>query len=146
MVNKTKNSNIVAHLSCLTSIVISGLYVKKTLSNDNLDKQKRTTLAINQGAVAVVSAIGSYSLDNLANKQVDKFIGRFTAVNAGEEKIGKYLDGIKAAKSIMIFGLMYRFIAPVLVTPIANSIGNLIEERNEAKLKNTPQLSETVKS
>ncbi|MFA7659135.1 MAG: hypothetical protein WCY19_06860 [Candidatus Gastranaerophilaceae bacterium] len=134
IVNKTKDTNIVAHLSCLTSLFLSGFYMKQTLQNDKLDKQKRTTLAINQGTVAILSAIMSYSLDNVINKRINKFVDKFVMVNARDPKIGKYVDGIRSAKTIMIFGLIYRFLTPVVVTPIANKIGNRIQEKKKAEL------------
>lgn len=134
-VKSTDKNDLVKHITCLTSIILSGFYVKQTLQNDQLDKTKRTTLAINQTAVTIFSAIASYTLDGFISKPVNKFIDRFIAVNATNKKIGKYVDGIKCAQSMIIFGTIYRFIAPVVMTPIANHIGNKLEERNEAKLK-----------
>lgn len=132
-IERTKGLNMVAHLACLTSIVLSGFYIKKTLNNEKLDKQKRTTLAINQGAVAVLSGVLSYTADKAVNGVISKFIDRYAVINAKDEKLGKYLSGIKNAKTIMIFGLMYRFISPVLVTPIANAIGDRIQAKKEAQ-------------
>lgn len=131
--NKTK---MVQHITCLGSIVLSGFYVKQTLQNDKLEKQRKTTLAINQAAVAIFSAIASYTIDNLLAKPGEKFANRFIAANPTNKKIGKYVDGIKCAQSMIVFGTVYRFIAPVLITPIANGIGNKIQAKKEAKLAN----------
>jgi len=35
---------------------------------------------------------------------------------------------------LMIFGTMFRFIAPVLVTPLANHLGNKLQEKKEAEM------------
>lgn len=129
----TKDKNMIPHLLCLTSIILSGFYVQQTLSNKQLDEQKKKTLAINQTAVAALSAVMSYTFDGKANKYISKFADRFTAVNAKNERLGVYLDGINAAKSIIIFGAIYRFIAPVIVTPIANHIGNKLNEKKQAQ-------------
>lgn len=130
----TKDKNMIPHLLCLTSIILSGFYVQQTLTNKKLDEQKRKTLAINQTAVAALSAVMSYTFDGKASKYISKFADRFTAINAKNERLGVYLDGINAAKSIIIFGTIYRFIAPVIVTPIANHIGNKLNEKKEAKM------------
>lgn len=139
IIKNTKNSPhfnkyLVSHLSATGSVILSSLYVKKTLNNPNLDEQKRRTLAINQTAVWGVSTIMCYTFDGMANKQVDNFITKFEKANLGDTKMAHYKNGIKVAKTIMIFDLVYRFIAPVLVTPIANHIGNKIQEKKEAEL------------
>lgn len=136
-ISKTKNADLVSHLSALTGIVLSGFYMKKTLENDKLDSNKRRTLAINQGVVCALSTVLAYSFDSLTNKKVNQFIDRFQAINVNrfsEKNLSKYVEGIKAAKKMMIFSVMYRFIAPVFATPIANSIGNHIQANKEAKL------------
>ena len=103
------------------------------MTNDKLEQSKRTTLSVNQGIVSVVATSMGYSVDNLLGKQVDKFARRFEAVNHGNKDLKLWKGGIKAAASMMVFGTMYRYIAPVLVTPIANSIGNRIQAKKEAK-------------
>lgn len=132
--NKYLKRYLVPNLMTLYSIILSGMYVKKTLSNEKLDEQKRKTLAINQGIVWAVSTIMCYTFDNLANKKVDKFIKKFKKINVHEAKLDKYLAGISIAKSMMIFDMVYRFIAPVAVTPLANMIGNKLHEKKQAEL------------
>lgn len=143
-ISKLKGSkNIVDHLSAFTGVVLSGFYIKKTLKNDNLDTKKRKTLAINQASTCVISTIGAYTISKYAGKQVNKFTDKFMAANIKSDiqDLAKYKRGIKAASSMMIFGMMYRFISPVLVTPIANHIGNKMEENKQAKLAETKQLN-----
>ena len=134
---KTANSdvNIVKHLSALNGLIISGMYVVKTLQNDKLDPERKPTLAINQAAVSVVSTVLGYTFDKVANKKVDKVIEKFQAANMGKgaEKLAEYAGGIKAAASMMIFGTVYRYISPVLVTPIANKLGNIVADRKAQK-------------
>lgn len=138
VVDKTEKSkvDVVKHISALISIIISSMYMKKTLENDQLEPEKRTTLAINQGIVCGLSTILGYSFDKAVDRPVKEFTKKFLERNVVDADLAaKYADGIKAASSMMIFGMMYRFIAPVLVTPIANAIGNQIQANKEAKLK-----------
>lgn len=131
------SNKLVQHLMTTGSIVLSGFYIKKTLDNDKLDANKKRTLAINQAAVWGVSTTMCYTLDGAVNKKIDKFIERYKTLNytkVSASMLEKYEGGIKNAKSIMIFDMIYRYFAPVLVTPIANKIGNHIQEKNEAKL------------
>lgn len=127
----------VAHCSALTGLVLSGFYVKKTLENDKLDPNKRRTLAINQALVCGFSTVSAYTLNWYTEKGIKKFTNKYLAVHGKEsfKTLEMYKNGINAAKSIMIFGLIYRFIAPVFVTPIANKIGNNIQQKKEAESK-----------
>lgn len=130
-----------SHLIVLGSTMLSGFYVKKTLSNDKLDKDKKVTLAINQTATWGISTILAYTLDsklrNKVNNIKDKFFDLNNDVFTKDSNIGKaYSRGFSAARTIIVIGLVYRFIAPVLVTPIANAIGNHILAKKEAEKTN----------
>lgn len=134
LIQKTKTANLVPHLQVLGSVILSGFYIKKTLQNDKLEEKRRNTLAVNQGIVWGLSTILGYSIDSKINNGVNKFISKYKEINHGNPTLGKYVNGIKIAKSVMIFDVVYRFIAPVVVTPIANAIGNAIQDKKEAKL------------
>ena len=135
VIKATKHTNLVAHMACLTSLVLSGFYMKQTLQNKKLDKKKRTTLAVNQGTVAVLAGIMAYAVDNIVNKKIENYTEKFKMVNYKEEPklLKEHLTGIKNAKTMMIFGLMYRFISPVVVTPLANMIGDKIQAKGNKK-------------
>lgn len=120
-----------AHLIVLGSTLMSGFYVAKTLTNDKLDEKKRNTLAINQAAVFILSTVLAYTFDDLMNKKMNVIKDEFKKTNKGISNLDKQLTGIDAAKKIMIFATMYRFIAPVLVTPLANFIGNKMNEKKQ---------------
>lgn len=125
-----------AHLTTLVNVVLTSFYIKKTLENDQLDTHKRKTLAINQGATSILSTFMSYFLNNKLNRSIDKFTDKFMKANAHEtqDALAHYKDGIKTASSIMIFMTIYRFIAPVLVTPLANHLGNKLQEKNSKQI------------
>lgn len=131
---------LVSHLLTIGSIILSGLYINKTLHNDKLDPDKKRTLAINQASVWGVSTIMGYTFNILVDKKMKLIGDKFRAVNEQKPEhanlINKYLDGIKIAKTIMIFDIVYRYLAPVVVTPLANYIGNKLQEKKEAELAN----------
>lgn len=133
-------NKLFSHLLVLGSTLLSGFYVIKTLKNDKLDEQKRNTLAINQTAVFVVSTILAYTFDVALGNKTKNIQTKFRNLNTikndktHNDMIENCVKGIDAAKKIMIFTTMYRFIAPVLVTPLANLLGNKLQETKEAKL------------
>lgn len=161
--NEKFNNKLPTHLMTLGSFILSGFYIKRTLENDQLEPKKRKTLAINQAAVLGVSTVMCYSIDGLLNNKVKRFTEKFNIANgidkilyekllttdkkAAEkylqetgQKTAKYTNGIGLAKSAIIFGLVYRYITPVLVTPIANKIGNDVHKK-EAEVAKAQKLN-----
>ena len=180
--NKTKDvDGMVNHLNVASSAAISGMYIKKTLDNDKLDKDRRNTLAINQALVFAVSTAGSYLLDDSLgnwwnntvtpkyagvfldekdkmaefiqkNKEIRKF-NKTASKDAKKdmlkvmdyvkkeinpdsiklEKLNTRLKGMDVAKKLFIFATVYRYIAPILVTPLANRIGDRYLQYKKAK-------------
>lgn len=129
--------NIVQHLSAAKGVLISGMYAYRTLTNDKLEPERKRTLAVNQIAVSAVSTILGYTFSVGANKKIDKFAEKFMAANMNTVKdagkMGSLISGIKAASSLMIFSTVYRYLSPVLVTPIANKIGAIINAKHAEK-------------
>ena len=132
---KDKTGYLYTHLTALTSVILSGFYMKKTLENKNLDEKKRRVLAINQGLVTAFSTVTAYTLDIWLDKRYGEFTKKFESINKKEPKLEHYSSGLRMLKTAVIFGTIYRFIAPVFVTPIANKIGNNIEEKEALKAK-----------
>ena len=43
------------------------------------------------------------------------------------------MKGVRALAALAVFTLIYRYATPVLITPIANKIGDKLNERSKAK-------------
>lgn len=134
LIKKTQGDMLYSNLMTVGSVVLSGFYVKQTLNNDKLDDKKKRILALNQSIVWGISTFMCYTFDKLAKTKIDDLIKRFEKLNLADAKLPKYKKGIKIAASTVIFDMIYRFVTPVAVTPIANTIGNRIQEKKEAKL------------
>lgn len=136
IINKVKDmKHLTAHLTAFTSIILSGFYIQKTLDNKKLDDKNKKTLAINQAAVTALSAGLSYWFDKRADEKIAKFTDTFMKMNniKNAEQIKMYTNGIKTASTIMIFMTIYRFVAPVIITPFANYIGQKLHENEQKK-------------
>ncbi len=48
------------------------------------------------------------------------------------KKLTRMMNGFKTAQALMVFALIYRFVSPVIATPIANSISEKLENRKKA--------------
>lgn len=135
LVNATNNhknlaDKLTSHLIVLGSTILSGFYVLKTVKNKDLEEDKRKTLAINQGLVWVASTIMAYTFDGWARAKFDKSIKTFLKnnIDAPPAKLANWEKGLKIARSIIIVDTVYRFIAPVIVTPLANHLGNKLRK------------------
>lgn len=204
---KTKNvKNMTTHMSALGSTLISSMYAYRTLHKEDLDPEKRKTLAINDVLTWGISTAGSYFLDaklanwwdgvtnrfvanylldnpkdkrkgtlgdwdpknlkeymekssSLVNERIDKINKKITdsSYKGGrrplehiEEQAYKsvrdfnldilknrrlttLIDGMGILKSLFVFGMVYRYLVPVLVMKPANWIGAYIHQHNAEK-------------
>lgn len=148
--SKSNLGNVTQHLQSLEAAMVSSIYMKRTVTNKNLEKKERKTLAINQGMSLVLSTIGAYtfnsSLDQMNKKLETKYIALEEAkmlkaknsVNA--EKLAQMqkslctkLSGFRTVMPIITFSLIYRYISPVLITPFANKLGHVLNARADKK-------------
>ncbi len=58
------SENAIKHFLAVGSAITSGMYVKQTLSNKDMDKDRKKTLAANQTFTFVISTIMAYTLDS----------------------------------------------------------------------------------
>jgi len=133
VIEGTEKTNVVNHISAAIGLIVSGTYISRTLKNKKMDPDQKITLAINNGIVAVVSTVMGYTVSKVFAKTVDKFVRKYTAVNYRNPNIKTLRFGAAAAASMVIFSMMYRYVSPVLVTPIANTLGNRILANKKAE-------------
>ena len=140
------------HMATLGSILTSATYMYKTLNNKDLDSDKRKTLAVNQGLCCVIPTIGAYTVSKLLSKfkknaeykycglkEQQIALGQISKEEAKELKktFGDKLKGFNALTSLITFTLIYRYITPVAITPVANWIGRNLngeDKKDEQKV------------
>lgn len=77
--------NAVKHFIVVGSVITSGMYMKQTLTNKKMDKDRRQTLAVNQGITLLLSTLGAYTLDSKLRKWWgDKHIQYLAKSEAGQ--------------------------------------------------------------
>ncbi len=93
--DKLKNSdNLFQHCLTLGSLITSGLYMEKTLTNDKLDKDRKQTLAVNQGLTFLVSTAGAYSLDKYLKNWWENTTSKYIGTQINNEDFAKNFKGI----------------------------------------------------
>ncbi len=73
------------HVATVTSAVISGVYMQRTLSNENLEDDKKKVLAINQGLTFAISTTLSYLIDAKLNSWWERVTARFIGARADDK-------------------------------------------------------------
>ena len=146
--------NITQHMATLGSLITSSVYVQRTLSNKDLDIERRRTLAINQILCFFIPTIAAYTVDSLIKgwtkakeyrysglqeqkKALAEFEGK--VVKGISKDLGKSLKGVRILASLATFTLIYRYATPVIITPIANWLGDRLNAR---KAKETEMIKE----
>lgn len=132
------------HMATLGSILTSSVYMYKTATNKDFDSKSRKTLAVNQGLSCVIPVVGAYTVSKKLSdfkknveyryrglKEQQVALGQISHQEAEllKSKLGDNLKGLSALTGLITFTLIYRYLAPVVVTPVANWIGNKINAK-----------------
>ena len=198
LADKLKNSkNLYQHCLTVGAVITSGLYMQRTLANKELDKDRKNTLAVNQGLTFAVSTVGAYALDKYIkgwwdnvtarfaghllgdNKFYSDYLAKKTAaikenkellaaskasnikpelkempsviksiennsfyksllLNAGDdaEALMTKVKGMSPLRTMIVFGFVYRYFVPVVVTKPANILCEKYLAHKKAKTEN----------
>ncbi len=85
-----------------------------------------------QGTVKEAIKANSGSIDK-AKETVSNLVDDFYNSAAARVEADKILPGINKLKVLIIFGLIYRFLGPVVITPIANKISSKFFDKKDDK-------------
>jgi len=136
------------HFQVIGSLVTSSAYMAATLKNKDIEKKNGRTLAINQGLGFVIPTIAAYTVDSLlggfnktleyaySGKVREKIAKGNLSVEQAElatDKLSKRLKGFRALMPIVTFTMIYRYIVPVAITPLANKMGNWLNAKLDKK-------------
>ncbi len=94
--DKLQNSNnLFQHCLTVGSLITSGLYMQKTLTNDKLDKDRKRTLAVNQGLTFLLSTAGAYCLDKYLKDWWENVTADYVGVQISDKNFAKDFKDIK---------------------------------------------------
>lgn len=128
--------NFMPHLIAGESIYLTGFYASETLKSKKIEKEQKLPLVLNQLITTALCTVGAYTLDGVINKQLGNYQKVYEAVHPemkDTQILKNKLRGIRLLGPIVIFTTIYRFIGPVVVTPIANAISNKIQANKKVK-------------
>lgn len=141
------------HMMVLGSAIQSGVYMTRTHKNKDMDEDRKKTLMVNQFLCFLVPTIVGYAVNSALRERIKKCGYRYADVikdrakellekgdevaakKANEllEKLPLRTKAVSTLAELASFTLIYRYLSPVLVTPVANNIGDRIIEKKKAK-------------
>ena len=130
--NRFHDTNIATHIFSATGILLSSFFILSTARNKKIEEERKKPLMMNTAISCAIATVGGYTIDNLLNKPIEKFIKGFEKANLNNPNLTKYMDGIKIAKSALIFGMLYRFVVPVISMFLAEKV---VEKPNKINKK-----------
>ena len=136
------------HFQVVGSAVTSSAYMAATLKNKDIEKKNGRTLAINQGLGFVIPTIAAYTVDSLlrnfnktleyaysgkVRKRIEEAKMTQIEADAAREQLSRRLKGFRALMPIVTFTMIYRYVVPVAITPLANKMGNWLNAKIDKK-------------
>jgi len=136
------------HMATLGSFLTSAVYFIRTITNKDLEPDKRNTLGINQIGCFVVPTCCAYGVDKGLRKFNKNMEYRYSGLKRQQMALGKLspekcaelekslgtkLKCFGALMGLGTFTLIYRYGTPVLITPVANKVGEWWNNRNADK-------------
>ena len=108
--------------------------MQQTAKSKSIEKDQKLPMILNQGITAGLCTWGAYKLDGVINSRLDKYKEVYKRMNPqlSEEVMNRRLIGIRLLGPIVIFTTIYRFVGPVVVTPVANWISEKIQPHKKA--------------
>lgn len=162
--DKKFNMSMTEAMTILGSLFMSGSYVAGTLTNKNFDKDRKTTLAINQTLGFVIpTALGAW-IGAKIRSRVKEVTYKFAGLQAQRIKlqaqsgkitkeaeaealktIAKASKGVPVLAGLTVFTFIYRFFTPVAITPGANYLGDKWNNRKKSKVLAEQQKARELK-
>ena len=160
LASKFRGTNdLFKHCMAIESLLTSGLYMQRTLTNDKMDKDRKKTLAVNQGLTFVLSTLGAYTLDNYLkgwwSGLTEKFAGYQLNDSAFVANFHEHINKIKEANNKLIEAAKGTSDKPLLkeltsledfvkMHPVYASLGTEEAKALIAKIKGMPLLRQMI--
>ena len=113
------------HIVAATDTLTTATFIHQTSKSKKLDKNDKKPLMYNAGISTALSIISSYTIDKLTQKPAQKFIEKFKKANKNDPNLAEYLEGIKIAKPILIMGVVYYTLIPIISTFVSDKLDKI---------------------
>ncbi|MEW5822481.1 MAG: hypothetical protein AB1782_19965, partial [Cyanobacteriota bacterium] len=139
------NARVVPTMAALLPIWISAFYVINNLQSKKIPKERKIPLLINDIIVCTFSTAAGLTVAKLFDAMQIGMIENMKKIVTNPEKQALLKGGIKQMMAIAAFTLVFRYLGPVIATPLADKVTkflikhNLIEDPALSKKKTDSQ-------
>ena len=105
--------------------------------NKQMPEDRKETLIVNNLLAFILPTIGAFTIDSSINKGVKKF-QKYAEKTKNTKFNDKQLNGLKTIKAVLIFGLMYKYFATIVTTPMADKVTDFLRDKGVIGQKKKP--------
>lgn len=137
---KLANSqNGMLHLSSAVSIILTGRTMMDIHKSKKIEEDQKLPLVLNEFLTTATTVTAGYVIDKKLDKSYKRFTDIFKKVNADmyAKNPIKWDNGLRYAKTFVVIGFIYRYLGPVVVTPVANKLSSIIVKHRDKQEKQT---------
>ena len=121
-VKKYKDTNFPLHIIAATDTLSTAVFIGQTKKSKDLKEKEKRPLIYNSIISTSLSIASTYLIDMLTRKKTDGLIEKYKKANAKDPNLAKQIEGLKIAKPILIAGLIYYILIPIISTFFAERI------------------------
>ena len=129
-----KDINYTNHLAAICANILNLFYMTNVLKSKKIEPEQKKPLMLNMFIGTMLSTAGGYLLNGAIDKKLKPF--DVAVKKHYGDSASNILKGFKIAKSLMVFQLLYRFVCPVIATPVANYISNRLRDKHKGEKGN----------
>lgn len=123
LAKKYENSNFPLHITAASDVLTTSTFIVSANKNKKIKNERKKSLIYNTAISTTLSLIATYGIEKLTKKSTENFIEKFKKANKNDPNLSKYIEGIKIAKPILLLGIIYYTIIPVISTFWADRVG-----------------------
>lgn len=127
------NATVVPKMSALLPIWISAFYVYSNLTSDKIPQERKVPLLINDVIICAFSTAAGMTVAKLFDAMKTGMIENMKTVISDPAKLKLLEGGIKQMMAIGAFTLVFRYLGPVIATPLADKVTKLLVKWNVIK-------------
>jgi len=140
---KTNLSLIKKHLPAALGVWISGFYIQNTIQSKGIPEERKMPLVINTAFSGVVGTLMGYTITGAVEKFAGALTQRFDDILASNPEKEILKKGFKSIVPLVSFTFAFRYLCPVLATPVADLINKYLIKHKMIKDPNEKQKEET---
>lgn len=137
-----KLNKLKKHLPGILGLWLTGFYAQSILNNKDIPKERKTPLFINNLFCGAFGTFAGYYVAAAMNKFNNHFVPRFEKVLEKQKIPTERITDLKGALKrslipLVAFTFAFRYLAPVIATPLADKVNKFLIKHNLIKDPNS---------